>query len=907
MKPAKALLLHEALGKMKSGNCFSFAYLPAAHEDIASELAMMQIPFEKVLWDNAESKDEIGTFLICDEYDVFSQKALKFLSRMKCACLVLAENPESLVSVAKLLEQQGYWRSCFLSSGVGLYEYQPVSENGELSENIEKMLNQTYSNMNDYETLRKEYLEIANRNKELEKFYDNASREFEEIRGAYNQIAHSEMWKITAPARRFLTGIKKIRTRLIGLAVEDNRGKTIDDSSKVQNFTTKVQKFAAPPMPVIVPHEASVDIIICVYNALEDVKLCIESVTKCTKDPYHIILVDDNSAESTRHFLEKIASQDSLRFTLIQNDRPDAKHGYTYASNIGLHASKADYVVLLNSDTIVTNGWVDRMIACAQSDENIGVVGPLSNTASWQSIPDISGPDGDWAHNSLPDGYDVERMGKEVNENSGHIYPKVRLLNGFCLMLTRKVINKIGYMDEKTFGRGFAEEDDYNSRCVKAGFKLAVADDTYVFHSQSKSYSNEKRMRLSALSGEALRKKHGADFIEQSCAQTREHFVMDSIRYRTRMIFERKKIIAEGEKKFKGKKILFLLPASNAGGGSNVVIQEAMAMQKMGAQPQLLNLFSCKEGFQKSYPDISIPCRYVNSFFETEHEAEGFDAVCGTLFSTMKHCVFENLKQPPKVAYYIQDYEPYFFENKFSDEYVEAKKSYTLIDNCINVTKTQWNRNTVRSKTGAECIVLGPSVNIDLFRPRKENSSPEQYLTIAAMVRPTSPRRGPVMTIKVLRRIKKKFPDYVKIKIFGCDPGKELATREFFESNPVDFECTNYGELSPDETAALLAQSDVFADFSTFQAMGLTGMEAMASGCATILPIYGGAGAFARDRENCLLIDTLDEEVCYSALDELCTDYVLRTEISRNAYRDMCQYYPEKSAYRFLDALFNNK
>ncbi len=904
MRPAKALLLHEALRKMKNADDFSFAYLPMAHEDIASELGMMQIPFEKISWEKTERKEEIGAFLICNEDDVLSQNAIKFLKQMKCACLVLAENPENLVNVAKLLEQQGYWRSCFLSSGVGLYEYLTVSNTGEISENIEKILNQTYSDINDYDMLRKEYLKLVQRNKALEQFYDKGSREIESIRQAYTQIANSKMWKITAPIRWMLTDVKKVGTRLKGQVVRDGEEKISKKDSEFQNFSTKVQKFVAPPIPVIAAHKASVDIIICIYNALDDVKLCIESVMKCTNDPYHIILVDDNSENPTRSFLEEVSAENPLRFTLIQNDGPNAKHGYTYASNIGLHASHADYVILLNSDTIVTDGWVDRMITCAQSDERIGVVGPLSNTASWQSIPEISGPDGDWAHNLLPNGYDVEGMGKKLNENSGHIYPKVRLLNGFCLMLTRKVINEIGYMDEKTFGRGFAEEDDYNSRCIKAGFKLAVADDTYVFHSQSKSYSNEKRMQLSALSGEALRKKHGTDFIEQSCAQTLEHFVMDSIRHRTKMMFERTQIIDEGRRRFKDKKILFLLPASNAGGGSNVVIQEAIAMQKMGAKPELLNLFSCKEGFEQSYPDISIPCRYVKSFFETEHEAIGFDAVCGTLFSTMRYCDFKDLKQPPQVAYYIQDYEPYFFENKFSDEYIEAKKSYTLIDNCINVTKTQWNRNTVRSRTGAECIVLGPSVNIDLFRPRKENSSPEQYLTIVAMVRPTSPRRGPAMTVKILRRIKEKFPNYVKIKIFGCDPEKEQATREFFEVNPLDFECINYGELSPQETSTLLAQSDVFADFSTFQAMGLTGMEAMASGCAVILPIYGGAGEFARDGENCLLIDTLNEETCYAALDKLCTDYVLRTEISRNAYRDMCKYYPEKSAYRFLDAVF---
>ena len=100
------------------------------------------------------------------------------------------------------------------------------------------------------------------------------------------------------------------------------------------------------------------------------------------------------------------------------------------------------------------------MIACAESRPRIGLVGPLSNTASWQSIPDIESH-GDWATNPLPAGMTVGEMGQLVAGASARLYPQMPLLNGFCLLLRRELIQQIGYFDEENFGAGYGEEDDY--------------------------------------------------------------------------------------------------------------------------------------------------------------------------------------------------------------------------------------------------------------------------------------------------------------------------------------------------------------------------------------------------------------------------------------------------------------
>ena len=654
-------------------------------------------------------------------------------------------------------------------------------------------------------------------------------------------------------------------------------------------------------LPAAIPsHTCSVDIIICVHNAYEDVKKCIESVFEYTAEPYSIIIVDDGSAEQTRDYLKSI-EESCPNVRRIRNEKGN---GYTIAANMGLRASTADYCVLLNSDTIVTSGWLDKMIACAQSDPAIGIVGPLSNTASWQSIPKVFDEDGDWCHNVLPDGIDVQTFGRMVEKYSGQLYFNVPLLNGFCLMIARKTIEKVGYLDEENFGRGFGEEDDFNLRAYSAGIKLAVADNTYIFHSQSKSYTDTKRLELCKTSGAKVRAKHGDALLDFAVNQVHKSYIFLGIRARVVAMLEREQIRSRIRQQWEGKRILFILPIAEAGGGGNVIIQEAQMMIEMGLDVYLYNEARLKHYFEQAYPQLSVPVIYGEGLGGFRAYASDFDVICSSLYATVRYCDFSAMKTPPIVAYYVQDYEPYFF-TEGSAKYLEAEKSYTAIPGMVRVTKTTWNANEVLKHHRVPCTVIGPSINIDLFRPRKHLGN--QVVHICAMIRPESPRRAPGLTMKILKRVALKYGDRVCISIFGSDPTRSPADAAFFRSVETDFAFTQHGKLSPLQMADLLSESDVFADFSSFQAMGLTAMEAMASGCAVIVPQSGGAGDFAKNEENCLVVDTHNEDACMNALCRLIDDSALRERLCTNGIQDMCQYYPEKSAYNFLNAVFEKK
>ena len=651
--------------------------------------------------------------------------------------------------------------------------------------------------------------------------------------------------------------------------------------------------------PPVQAHQASVDIIVCVHDALPDVQRCLKAVVRHTNQPYSLILVDDGSESQTHDYLSEFANSHRKRNDagLLRNE--EAK-GYTRAANQGLRRSSADYVVLLNSDTVVTPGWLDRLIACAESDPRIGLVGPLSNTASWQSIPEIESQ-GDWPANPLPAGMTIGEMGRLVARRSARLYPPMSFLNGFCLLIRREMIEEIGYFDEQTFGAGYGEEDDYALRARKSGWLLALADDAYVYHAQSRSYSTEARRRLTKRAGTLLAEKHGQQIISEGVAVCRQDRVLEGIRARSRVMIARQEWIEKGRPKFVGRRVLFVLPLAAPGGGGNVVITEAMAMREMGVDVRIFNLVANRHGFERGYPKLGIPALYG----EKEHLvtlASGYDAVIATVNFTVEWlCHVPRQNGRPVRGYYVQGFEPYMYAPG-TEDYQIAWSSYTLFPDLVRFTKTEWTRQEVRKQIGVECTVVGPTVNIDLFRPRPRSGPewPDRPIRIAAMIRTTTPYRGPKLTMELLRQASRRYGGRIEIVVFGTSLGDSG-----FAELPRDFAWSFAGVLTQEQVTHLLNTVDVFVDFSSHQAMGLTALEAMACGATVIVPERGGAISFARHEENSLVVDTSSHEACWRALQRLIEDHHLRSRLQRNALVEIPDFFPERPAFKILNVLFN--
>ncbi|MBT9290099.1 glycosyltransferase [Prosthecodimorpha staleyi] len=260
--------------------------------------------------------------------------------------------------------------------------------------------------------------------------------------------------------------------------------------------------------------ERSADIVICVHNAPDWVRRCLASVAATRNAERHrIILIDDGSGAETADLLQSFAAETD-NVLLV---RHDTALGYTRAANVGLKLSEAEFVVLLNSDTVVTTHWIEKLMDVAFSKPHIGLVGPLSNAASNQSLPDHRSTPGQTAVNDLPPGMEPDDMNAWCEAHAradGCVHAP--LVHGFCLGVTRALIDRIGVFDEENFKLGYGEEDDYCFRAVDAGFALAIATHTFVYHAKTQSYGADRRKALSKAGNTRLRELHSSVRVDRA-------------------------------------------------------------------------------------------------------------------------------------------------------------------------------------------------------------------------------------------------------------------------------------------------------------------------------------------------------------------------------------------------------
>lgn len=594
----------------------------------------------------------------------------------------------------------------------------------------------------------------------------------------------------------------------------------------------------------------TVSVVVCVFNALEDVKELLISLWNNRSFPYEIILVDDGSDAPTKEYLEYYSD-----ITGCQLVRHEQSWGYTRSANDGLRRAKSDYVVLLNSDTIVTSKWIEKMLEVFLKYPDTGIVGPLSNSATYQNIPHLHDFEtGKWIKNTLPDGFNVELMNYTIEMNSKEDYPIVPALNGFCTMISRNVINEIGFLDEEHFPIGYGEEVDYCLRTRCAGFQLRVADNTYIFHEKSKSFGDTKKKTLSKQATPYLTEVYGEMYTSIG-KELESNEVLMRIRncYNTNVS---KTIRSVG--KILGKKIGFVLLTRGGNGGANSVCQEVIGMRKLGADAYVINTSNYREAFSENYPELKKYTYYYKkgSTEDLYEKTKDFDILIATIFTSVA-VISDVMKLNPRIkpAYYIQDYETLFFE-KEDIMYREAFNSYTLIpENCL-FAKTNWLVNTVSLNHHISVKKVVPSIDNRIYNPYliKSKSNGGKF-KVAAMVRPRTPRRNPEGTLNVLKMLKNQFGDKLDIVIFGCS---ESELEPFGEL--CRFEYQNLGVLKKGEVAGLLAESDIFIDMSYYQAFGRTGLEGMCYGCVPVLPKEGGTDEYAIHNVNAIVVDTNNDK-----------------------------------------------
>jgi glycosyltransferase involved in cell wall biosynthesis/GT2 family glycosyltransferase len=231
----------------------------------------------------------------------------------------------------------------------------------------------------------------------------------------------------------------------------------------------------------------AVDVIVPVYGAAEELGRCLASLHRHLGEPHRLLLVIDGpQAPAVEELLREAQEGTSGNLSVVRNPE---RRGFVASVNRGMADSTRD-VVLLNSDTEVTAGWLQKLQAAAYSSPAVATATPFSNNATLASLPRP------FEANAIPTGHGLDSFAALVERASRREYPRIPTGVGLCLYVKRKVLDVLGLFDERHFGLGYGEENDFCFRALEAGYVHVLDDATFIFHAGQRSFGASRGERV---------------------------------------------------------------------------------------------------------------------------------------------------------------------------------------------------------------------------------------------------------------------------------------------------------------------------------------------------------------------------------------------------------------------------
>jgi len=239
------------------------------------------------------------------------------------------------------------------------------------------------------------------------------------------------------------------------------------------------------PLSIAAPTGLASILVPC-CGQLEYTKLCVPSLLKHTRQPFELIFLDIGSLDGTAEYLAGIAAASQIRVEVV---RTPTDLGIAQAVQDALKQARGEYLVLLNNDTIVTDAWLNQLVGLAQMTPAIGLVGPMSNYAAppqlVERVPYRIGPRKNpksaGGADYLVDVSSVDEFAHKWREDHKGKWLEAERLGGFCLLIKREVLKRIGHLREAS-DLAFFDTDMLSGKARQAGFTLACCRDLFVHH-----------------------------------------------------------------------------------------------------------------------------------------------------------------------------------------------------------------------------------------------------------------------------------------------------------------------------------------------------------------------------------------------------------------------------------------
>ena len=218
-------------------------------------------------------------------------------------------------------------------------------------------------------------------------------------------------------------------------------------------------------------------IVIPAYNAAAELEGCLRTVQATIPTGAEVVVIDDASPDpAVAALLQRWRQRvgDDWRFLANPHNL-----GFVATANRGLREASGD-VVLLNADTEVTPGWLQGLSRCLDADAAIATATPWTNNGEIASLPAFCQP------NPAPPERDA--VAAVIAATGAPVYPELPTAVGFCMAIARRAVDRVGLFDERLFGRGYGEENDFSMRARAAGLRNVLCDDVYIVHLGGRSF-----------------------------------------------------------------------------------------------------------------------------------------------------------------------------------------------------------------------------------------------------------------------------------------------------------------------------------------------------------------------------------------------------------------------------------
>lgn len=601
-----------------------------------------------------------------------------------------------------------------------------------------------------------------------------------------------------------------------------------------------------------------VDIILPVYGALSLVRSCVKSILERTWYPFKLTIIDDASDDTQMNKFYAKLKTNHPEVNIINNKK---NIGFAGTVNRGILNTEGKYICVLNSDVIVTEGWLTKMLIALESDPKNQIVNPCTNNTALISVP-------------MAPGMSYLDMNHVLETASNRTYPEI-MPTGFCFMFRRELTDVVGMFDE---GYGsYGEETDFWFKTISAskegmyqGWRAVLADDTYLFHERGSSFS-----QLGDDEHMGIRKKGNDRFhaLNPGFADWQRSFDAETAIGRVR---DNLPVQALTTKKYKYN-IAWVVNSTNFCGGMKYIADVVNQLIEEGVNAKVVCIPQDADQVQSVLPQLHTQ----PIFYTTEKEfidefsrdvfSEGIIvASVGQVVDTVNALVARYPKAF-KSLHHIQSYDPAIAEYIDPDRIKEMEESIGLLDHTICSSK--WVSSYERVPKDA--VSIPPGVDFDTFHPR-DRSSGDPRPTVMVYLNQDYAFRGyerGVALCKDLWEKSRRKKQEIRILAVGVLSVPECPY------------VVGLGKLNPRRFAYYLANEiDVFVDPSHVHSYGLPSLEALVSGTRVVSWMNGGVTDYAEDFDDMITVldkDASPEEISFEVLKSL--KYTTAPQIKLNS------------------------